>query len=156
MRVVVQRVREADVTVDGVTVGRIGRGLVLLVGLATDDGPDDLDWMVRKIAGLRVFDDATGPLKHSVVEAGGGVLAVSQFTLLADTRKGRRPSFDGAMRAVEAAPLFDVFVARLADEVGSVATGRFGTTMEVRLVNDGPFTLVVDSPRASDASLSKV
>jgi D-aminoacyl-tRNA deacylase len=151
MKVVVQRVREAAVTVDGATVGSIGPGLVLLVGIATGDGPDEAAWMARKIAGLRLFDDADGPLQRSVVEIGGGVLAVSQFTLLADSRKGRRPSFDGAMPARHAEPLFATFVDRLREAVGSVATGRFGATMHVRLVNDGPFTLVVDSPRAADA-----
>jgi D-tyrosyl-tRNA(Tyr) deacylase len=147
MRVVVQRVREADVTADGTSVGRIGRGLVLLVGVAVGDGPSDAAWMARKIAGLRLFDDDDGvPLARSVAEVGGGVLAVSQFTLLADSRKGRRPSFDGAMPAPDAAVLFATFVERLRDEVGEVATGRFGATMHVHLVNDGPFTLVVDSP----------
>ena len=150
MRVVVQRVREAEVTVDGAAVGRIGRGLVLLVGIATGDGPEEAGWMARKIAGLRLFDDADGPLKQSVVEIGGEVLAVSQFTLLADSRKGRRPSFDAAMPARDAEPLFATFVARLREAVGTVATGRFGATMLVRLVNDGPFTLVVDAPRAAD------
>lgn len=149
MRVVVQRVRAAEVTVDGASVGRIARGLVLLAGLAVGDGPADVAWMARKIAGLRLFDGTAGALQGSVVEVGGGVLAVSQFTLLADARKGRRPSFDGAMPAAEAAPLFDVFVARLQELVGVVATGRFGAAMEVQLVNDGPFTIVVDSPRAA-------
>lgn len=149
MRVVVQRVRAAEVTVDGVSVGHIGRGLVLLVGLAVGDGPDDVAWMARKIAGLRLFDGAAGALQDSVVEVGGDLLAVSQFTLLADVRKGRRPSFDGAMPAAKAAPLFAVFVARLRELVAVVATGSFGATMDVHLVNDGPFTIVVDSPRAS-------
>lgn len=148
MRVVVQRVREAEVAADGAVVGRIGRGLVLLVGLAVGDGADEVAWMARKIAGLRLFDGDAGALQGSVVEVGGGVLAVSQFTLLADARKGRRPSFDGAMPAAEAAPLFETFVARLREEIAVVATGRFGAAMEVRLVNDGPFTLIVDSPRA--------
>jgi D-aminoacyl-tRNA deacylase len=147
MRVVVQRVREAEVVVDDASVGRIGSGLVLLVGLAVGDDPDAIAWMAHKIAGLRLFDDHAGPLRRSVGEVGGGVLAVSQFTLLADCRKGRRPSFDGALPASQAAPLFELFVARLRQEVAAVATGRFGTTMEVRLVNDGPFTLVIDSPR---------
>jgi D-tyrosyl-tRNA(Tyr) deacylase len=151
MRVVVQRVREAEVTVDGASVGRIGRGLVLLAGLAVGDGPEDVAWMARKIASLRVFPDDAGALQRSVVEGGGALLAVSQFTLLADCRKGRRPSFDGAMPASEAAPLFDVFVTRLREEVGVVATGCFGATMEVRLVNDGPFTLLLESPPASAA-----
>ena len=151
MRVVVQRVREAEVTVDGASVGSIGHGLVLLVGLAVGDGPAEADWMARKIAGLRLFDDADGPLRRSVGEVGGGVLAVSQFTLLADSRKGRRPSFDRAMPARDAEPLFASFVARLREAIAVVATGRFGAGMHVRLVNDGPFTLVIDSPRTGES-----
>jgi D-aminoacyl-tRNA deacylase len=146
VRVVVQRVREAEVTVDGVSVGRIGRGLVLLAGLAKDDDETAVQWMARKIAGLRIFDDATHGMQASVVEIGGDVLAVSQFTVMADCRKGRRPSYDGAMPAEKAAALFDRFVTHLRAEVGAVATGRFGATMHVRLVNDGPFTIIVDSP----------
>ncbi len=148
MRVVVQRVREAEVTADGEVLGRIGHGLVLLVGVAVGDGPADVAWMARKIAGLRVFDGDGRALRGSVADVDGGVLAVSQFTLLADARKGRRPSFDGAMPANEAAPLFDEFVARLREAIAVVATGRFGAAMEVRLVNDGPFTVILESPRA--------
>lgn len=146
MRIVAQRVSEAEVTVDGASVGRIARGLLLLVGLGVDDGLEQVRWMAGKIAGLRVFDDATGaPSRLSVVEAGGAVLAVSQFTLLADCRKGRRPSYDGAMAAESACDLFERFVGELRMVVREVATGRFGADMRVRLVNDGPFTLVVDS-----------
>ena len=146
MRAVIQRVREAEVTVDGTSVGRIGRGLVVLAGLARDDDDDDIVWMARKIAGLRVFDDGT--TERSVVEIGGAVLAVSQFTLLADCRKGRRPSYDHAMPAEAAAALFARFVRELRSVVGDVATGSFGADMQVRIVNDGPFTLVIDSSRA--------
>jgi D-tyrosyl-tRNA(Tyr) deacylase len=144
-------VREAEVTVDGVSVGRIGRGLVLLAGIAVGDGVADVAWMAAKIAGLRLFEDDKGGLQRSVVEIGGGILAISQFTLLADCRKGRRPSFDGAMRGPDAEPLFDAFVADLRDRVALVATGRFGNTMDVGLVNDGPFTIVVESSRATSA-----
>lgn len=146
MRAVVQRVREAEVSVDGVSVGRIGRGLVLLVGLAVDDGEDAVIWMARKLAGLRLFDDPLHAGQRSVVEAGAEMLAVSQFTVVADCHKGRRPSYDAAMPAVQAAGLFERFVTALRAEGGAVETGRFGATMEVRLVNDGPLTLIVDSP----------
>lgn len=146
MRVVIQRVREAEVIVDGVAVGRIGAGLVLLVGLEIGDGQPQLAWMARKIAGLRVFDDDAGRGQWSVGEIGGSVLAVSQFTLVADCRMGRRPSYDRALPASDAAPLFERFVTLLRAEVGLVATGRFGATMQVRLVNDGPLTLVIDVP----------
>jgi D-aminoacyl-tRNA deacylase len=146
MRVVVQRVTEADVTVGAEVVGRIGRGLVVLAGLTVDDGPDQVRWMAAKIAALRLFDDGAGtPMRWGVVEADAEVLAVSQFTLVADCRKGRRPSFDRAMPAVEAAGLFDRFVTELRVSLPRVATGRFGADMRVRLLNDGPFTLVIDS-----------
>jgi D-tyrosyl-tRNA(Tyr) deacylase len=150
MRVVIQRVREAEVTVDDVSVGRIGPGLVLLVGLAHGDGEPQLEWMARKVAGLRVFDDATGPSRASVVEVGGGLLAISQFTVVADCHKGRRPSYDAAMPSAEAARLFARFVELLRGEIAIVETGRFGATMHVHLVNDGPFTLVLDAPRPRD------
>lgn len=146
MRVVVQRVSEAEVTVGGETVGRIGRGLVVLAGLAAGDGPEQVRWMAGKIAALRLFADADGaPSRWSVVEASASVLAVSQFTLVADCRKGRRPSFDRAMPSTAATTLFERFVAALRTEVSHVETGRFGAVMRVRLVNDGPYTLVVDS-----------
>ncbi len=152
MKVVVQRVLEADVVVDGVSVGRIGRGLALLVGLAVGDDETDVVWMARKVAGLRIFDGAAEGGQRSVAEVGAEVLAVSQFTLAADCSKGRRPSFDRAMPAAEAAPLFERFCHLLAHEVGPVATGRFGAMMQVRTTNDGPFTLVIDSPRAQTST----
>jgi D-tyrosyl-tRNA(Tyr) deacylase len=120
--------------------------LVLLTGFAVGDGEREIVWMAAKIAGLRVFDDAAGtPSQLSVAEIGGQVLAVSQFTLVADCRKGRRPSYDRAMAGATAAPLFERFLAELSATVGVVATGRFGADMSVRLVNDGPYTLVIDS-----------
>lgn len=148
MRVVLQRVVEAEVTVAGVSIARIGRGVVVFAGLAQGDGVDDVEWMARKIAALRVLTVAGETTQRSVVEADAEVLAVSQFTLTADCRKGRRPSYDAAMASGEAAPLFDRFVAVLRDEIRTVETGRFGAMMEVRLVNDGPYTLVIDSPRS--------
>lgn len=146
MRMVAQRVLEAEVTVDAVSVGRIGPGLLLLVGVAAGDGVDQARRLATKIAGLRIFDDETGaPSRRSVVETGGAVLAVSQFTLLADCRKGRRPSYDGAMPGAEAEALFDRFVTELRAIVPAVETGRFGADMRVKLVNDGPFTLVIEA-----------
>jgi D-tyrosyl-tRNA(Tyr) deacylase len=148
MRAVLQRVSEAEVTVDGLSVGRIDRGLVVLAGLAAADGPEDVAWMARKIASLRVFDDDDGH-GRSLVASGAAVLAISQFTLVADCRKGRRPSYDAAMAPEAAAALFARFVELLRVEIPAVATGRFGATMRVRLVNEGPYTLVLDSPRSS-------
>ena len=144
MRVVLQRVAEASVKVDGQVTGAIEEGFLLLVGLATGDGDEELRWMADKIAGLRLFRDDEGRMNRDLKEVGGACLAVSQFTLLGDARKGRRPSFVGAMAPEEASPAFDRFVALLAERVGPVATGVFGAHMEVRLLNDGPVTLVLE------------
>jgi len=144
MRVVVQRVSEAAVTVDGEIIASIGRGLVLLVGLGTGDGEAEVTWMARKIAGLRVFADAAGLMNAELADVGGRVLAVPQFTLLGNCRKGRRPSFDDAMAPARAGALFDRFITLLAAWTGPVATGRFGASMQVRLVNDGPVTFVIE------------
>ena len=146
MRALVQRVREASVTVDGRVTGAIGVGLLVLAGITDGDGPDDRDWLVRKIVHLRVFDDAAGVMNRSVREAGGGILAVSQFTLYASTKKGNRPSYSAAARPEIAQPGFDAFVAALAAELGApVPTGLFGAHMQVALVNDGPVTIALDS-----------
>jgi D-tyrosyl-tRNA(Tyr) deacylase len=155
MRAVVQRVREAEVVVGDECVGRIGRGLVVLAGLGREDGVDEVAWMARKIAGLRVFEAPESSSQHDVVETRAEVLAVSQFTLLADCRKGRRPSFDHAMPSDRASALFERFAAELRTLVGTVATGRFGAPMTLRLVNEGPFTLVIDSPPQSESRKSK-
>lgn len=144
MRVVVQRVSEARVTVEGTVVGEIGRGVLVLAGFAVGDGEAEAAWMARKIAGLRIFTDAAGLMNASLADVGGRVLAVSQFTLLGDATKGRRPSFAQAMPPDAAAPLFDRFLVLLAELVGPVAAGRFGAHMEVRLVNDGPVTLILE------------
>jgi D-aminoacyl-tRNA deacylase len=144
MRVVVQRVWEARVRVGGAVVGAIGRGALLLVGLATGDGEQQLAWMARKIVGLRIFPDASGMMNAALADVGGAILAVPQFTLLGDCRKGKRPSFAAAMAPAEAEPLFTRFVALLESHAGAVATGRFGATMAVELVNDGPVTLVIE------------
>jgi len=145
MRIVLQRVRRASVSVDGDLVSEIGAGLLLLVGVAKGDGEDEASWLAEKIAGLRVFNDEAGKMNLSVTDVGGEVLAVSQFTLLADTRKGKRPSFVGAAPPEEAEGLFDRFCELLTDRgVASVKKGRFGAMMEVALLNDGPVTVVLD------------
>lgn len=146
MRAVVQRVREASVTVDGDVVSRIGAGLAVLVGVAVDDAADDGEWLARKIIDLRIFDDESGVMNRSVRDTGGELLAVSQFTLYASTRSGNRPSWSRAARSDIAKPRFDAFVDALAARIGKpVATGRFGANMAVALVNDGPVTLWLDS-----------
>ena len=145
MRIVLQRVSEASVTVEGEVVSEIGSGLLLLVGVAAGDGEAQADWLAEKVAGLRIFSDEEGKMNLSVRDVGGEVLAVSQFTLLADTRKGKRPSFVRAAPPEEAEPLFDHFCERLrASGVGTVETGSFGAMMEVTLVNDGPVTIVLE------------
>ena len=145
MRVVLQRVKSASVTVEGETVSAIGSGLLLLVGIAQGDGEAEADWLAAKVAGLRVMGDDEGKMNRGVTDAGGAVLAVSQFTLLAETRKGKRPSFVGAAPREEAERLFDFFCERLhAAGVDRVETGRFGAMMEVALVNDGPVTIVLE------------
>lgn len=141
MRAVLQRVARAAVRVDGAEVGAIGPGLLVLLGVAPGDTAATADWMADRIAGLRIFADEQGRMNRSVRDVGGGVLVVSQFTLYADTRSGRRPSFTGAARPELAEPLY----LRVADALGA-ARGRFGAQMEVELVNDGPVTLLLDSP----------
>ena len=145
MRVVLQRVKNASVTVSGEMVSEIGEGLLLLVGVAKDDGEGEASWLAEKIAGLKIFNDEYGKMNLGVRDVGGEILAVSQFTLLADTRKGKRPSFIGAARPEEAERLFDHFCERLrAAGVDRVETGRFGAVMSVALVNDGPVTIVLE------------
>ena len=140
-----QRVTRASVTVGGETISEIGPGLLLLVGVAKGDSEAEADWLAEKVAGLRILSDDDGKMNLSVRDFGGEILAVSQFTLLADTRKGKRPSFIGAAPPEEASPLFDYFCEKLrATGVASVKTGRFGAMMDVALVNDGPVTIVLD------------
>lgn len=146
MRAVVQRVREATVSANGVVAGRIGMGLLVLAGFEEADRPEDLEWMAQKLARLRIFPDDQGVMNRSVVEAGGQILAVSQFTLYASTRKGNRPSWGRAARGDVSRPLFDRFVAQLSSALGRpVPAGVFGADMQVSLVNDGPVTLMIDS-----------
>lgn len=147
MRAVLQRVSRATVAVGGVEVGAIGPGLVALVGAGQGDGEEQVRWLVDRTVHLRVFPDGEGRMNRSLVDVGGALLAVSQFTLYGDCRKGRRPSFSGAMAPEPAQALYDRYCA-LAREAGvSVATGRFGAMMAVALVNDGPVTLLLDSDR---------
>lgn len=141
-----QRVREASVRVNAAVVAAIGPGLLLLVGVHASDTPEDRDWLVRKVLQLRIFDDAHGVMNRSVLDAGGQLLAVSQFTLYASARKGNRPSYSEAAPPALALPAFDAFVAALAEAAGRpVPTGVFGASMQVALVNDGPVTLWLDS-----------
>ena len=145
MRIVLQRVKEASVTVSGEKISNIEQGLLLLVGVAGGDDESDAGWLAEKVVGLRIMADEEGKMNRSVKDTGGAVLAVSQFTLLADTRKGKRPSFVGAAPPDEAARLFDYFCGRLRTAgVVRVETGRFGAMMDVHLVNDGPVTIVLE------------
>jgi D-tyrosyl-tRNA(Tyr) deacylase len=145
VRIVLQRVKEASVRVAGERVSDIGPGLLLLVGIAGGDGKPEADWLAGKIAGLRIMADDEGKMNLSVRDTGGAVLAVSQFTLLADTRKGKRPSFVGAAPPEEAVRLFDYFCERLHSAgVAQLETGRFGAMMDVHLVNDGPVTILLE------------
>jgi len=148
MRALIQRVREARVSVEGRGVGAIGSGLLVLAAVAANDVDADREWIARKIVALRIFDDAAGVMNRSVVDIDGAILAVSQFTLYASTRKGARPSWSDAAPPAIARPGFEAFVAALARELGKgVATGEFGAAMQVALVNDGPVTIWLDSHR---------
>ena len=146
MRVVVQRVKEAAVTVDRKITGKIANGLLVLAGFEPTDGDDDLDWVASKIVRLRIFSDDAGVMNRSVLEAEGEILAVSQFTLYASVKKGNRPSWSRAARGDISEPLFGRFVEKLSKEMGkAVPTGVFGADMEISLINDGPVTLIIDS-----------
>lgn len=146
MRVLVQRVTEAKVTVEGEVVGAIGRGLLLLVGVTHADTPALAARLAARVAGLRCFDDAEGKPNLGLPDVGGAVLAVSQFTLYADAAKGRRPSYAAAAPGPAAEPVYEAFVAALRAAGVPVSTGRFGAMMAVSLVNDGPYTLWLESP----------
>jgi len=148
MRAVVQRVLQASVTVAGEVVGSIGRGLCVLVGVAQDDDGRDVELLVNKLSQLRVFQDPEGKMNLSVSDVGGEVLAVSQFTLLGDVRRGNRPSFTLAMEPERAQHLFEGFCAGVRSRGISVAMGRFRASMQVSLVNDGPVTILIDTKKA--------
>lgn len=148
MRVVIQRVKSSRVSVNGEVIAQIGRGLNLLIGIAPTDTEAELEWMARKCLDLRLFPQKGGAWEYSVQEIGGEILAVSQFTLYGDGRKGRRPSFSNAAPPEIAEPLYLRFIEMLRDRGLSVATGKFGAQMEVEIVNDGPVTLLLEREKA--------
>ena len=145
MRVVLQRVAHASVTVDGEIIGKIQRGFLLLVGVTHDDAMDDMEYLVRKIVQMRIFEDEEGKLNRSIQDIGGEILSVSQFTLYADTKKGNRPSFSKAAPGDVAIEMFEQFNGLLRDTGIPVETGQFGADMKVELLNDGPVTILLDS-----------
>ena len=145
MRAVIQRVKKSTVTVDGEIVGQIKRGLLVLLGVAADDSTEDADYLAGKIINLRIFEDDRGKMNRSLIETEGELLVVSQFTLLGDCRKGRRPSFTRSAGPEEANALYGYFVRKVSEKGISVETGRFRAMMEVSLVNDGPVTLILES-----------
>lgn len=148
MRAVVQRVSRARVTVEGETTGEIGHGVLVLLGVGQEDSEADATYLAEKISGLRIFEDDQGKMNRSVVEAGGAVLAVSQFTLYGDVRKGKRPSFDAAAPPERARQLFEFFVGKIRAAGLRCETGKFQATMTVELVNEGPVTILLDSGKA--------
>jgi len=161
MRAVIQRVTQASVTVGDELVSRIQAGLLVLLGIAAQDSEADADWMLDKLVDMRIFEDEAGRFDRSLRDTGGELLVVSQFTLLADTRKGRRPSFTDAAQPAHAIPLYERFASRARDQGIQTATGRFGARMAVQLVNDGPVTIVLDSrewaqPRTEHAESRRV
>lgn len=146
MRAVIQRVSSASVTIDGTVKSSISHGLLILLGIGREDGPEDTDWLVRKIAGLRIFNDAARVMNRSVAEVEGEALVVSQFTLMASTKKGNRPSYVGAAGHETAIPLYEQFCTALSAAIGRrVETGEFGADMKVSLTNDGPVTICMDT-----------
>lgn len=147
MKVVIQRSKQASVTVEGNVTGAIDKGYVLLVGITHTDTTEDIAYCAKKVAELRLWEDAEGKMNHSIIEAGGDILSVSQFTLYAETKKGRRPSFTGAARPEQAQPLWEEFNEALRAYGLRVETGIFGAMMDVALVNDGPVTIILDSAK---------
>lgn len=146
MRAVIQRVSEAAVSIEGKVHAEIGPGLLVLVAVEEADGREDIEWLAGKIVRLRVFNDDAGVMNKSVQEAGGEILAISQFTLFASTKKGNRPSYTAAARPEIAVPLYEQFMARVTSELGrDVKSGVFGADMKVKLTNDGPVTIIIDS-----------
>ena len=146
MRVVIQRVLRASVSIDGAVTAAIGPGMLVLVGICEEDGGEDIDWLVKKISALRIFDDDAGVMNRSVCEVDGNILVVSQFTLMALTRRGNRPSYIRAARPEVAIPLYEQFCQALEKALGKpVPTGTFGADMQVSLLNDGPVTICIDT-----------
>lgn len=147
MRAVVQRVKRAEVTVDNAVIGSIGHGIMLLLGIEEDDGEKDLDYMCDKVPNLRIFEDENGKMNKSLTDVGGRLLVVSQFTLLGDARKGRRPSFIQAAAPDKAIPMYEKFISSMKGLNIDTQTGEFGADMQVALVNDGPVTILLDSKK---------
>ena len=147
MKVVIQRSKQASVTVDGNVTGAIEKGYVLLVGITHTDTAEDIAYCAKKVAELRLWEDEEGKMNRSILEVGGDILSVSQFTLYAETKKGRRPSFTGAARPEQAKPMWDAFNDALREFGLRVETGIFGAMMDVALINDGPVTIIIDSDR---------
>ena len=146
MRAVIQRVKEASVKVDGKVTGAIDKGLLILVGIEDADTQEDIEWLTKKIVGLRIFDDENGVMNLSVMDIGGGLLAVSQFTLMASTKKGNRPSYIRASKGDYAEPMYEKFCQALEKESGKkIEKGIFGADMKVSLLNDGPVTIIMDT-----------
>ena len=146
MRVVIQRVSEASVTVEGAIIGQISKGLIVLVGIVEEDDTTDIEWLSNKIVNMRLFEDEQGVMNKSVVEVGGSILLVSQFTLHASTKKGNRPSYIAAAKPDIAIPLYEQMIAQLTKDLGAtISTGKFGADMKVALINDGPVTITIDS-----------
>ncbi len=147
MKIVIQRVKKSSVSIDGEIVGQIGQGLCVLTGIAPTDTEKDLDWMAQKMVGLRIFEDDKGKMNLSLTDIGGGALIISQFTLLADCVKGRRPSFTGAGDPIYAEKLYQLFLKKVADLGIHVEHGIFGADMQVLIENDGPVTFILESPK---------
>ncbi|WP_430814367.1 D-aminoacyl-tRNA deacylase [Carboxylicivirga sp. RSCT41] len=148
MRLVIQRVSEASVSIAGQVKSSIKQGLMILVGIETEDSSGDIDWLVKKAVNLRIFDDEEGVMNKSVLDVNGGLLLISQFTLQARTKKGNRPSYVNAAGPEIAIPLYEEFIQKLEKESGvEVGTGEFGANMQVQLINDGPVTIIIDSKR---------
>ena len=146
MRIVIQRVSHASVTINGEIKSEIGKGYLVLIGIGEDDGREDADWLVKKVVGLRVFDDENGVMNRSIMEVGGDILVVSQFTLMASYKKGNRPSWIRAARHEISVPLYEYFCDRLGQETGKkIGTGEFGADMKVALTNNGPVTICMDT-----------
>lgn len=146
MRIVIQRVSRASVTIDGTVKSAIKKGYMILIGICEDDTTEDVDWLVRKVVGLRVFDDENGVMNRSIMDVDGEILVISQFTLFASYKKGNRPSWLKAAKHEISIPLYEEFCAKLSDSIGKqVGTGEFGADMKVELINDGPVTICMDT-----------
>ena len=146
MKVVIQRVSKASVTIDNEKVASVGTGLLILLGIVDEDTQEDIEWLTRKIANLRIFEDEHGVMNRSLLDVGGDAIVVSQFTLHASTKKGNRPSYIKAAKPDQAIPLYESFIKQLEMDLGKhIQTGQFGADMQVELINDGPVTIIIDS-----------